>query len=242
MQCVIGTLQKSGSALGEEFVEGVFEEEAFEAVARVARGGTARAAFGVGDVAAFAYDAEREAVKERTGAVKREVDRVVGERADLEAKSGGVPRGVEPRGERIYRVVKVDGEVEQPTGREHARKLAGDFGGQLGVVYDVVAEDDVEGGVGEGKALARGGDGLRAPLPSREERGVVAGERVATHAACRPEKKTSPVAPHPTSSTRASGAMGRTHSSLSRTRAERTRIVSAASASCPRASRAFARW
>ena len=118
---------------------------------------------------------------------------MVGEGADLEAKSGGVPRGVELRGEHIYRVVKVDGEVEEPTRHEHARKLVGNFGGRLGVVYDVVAEDNVEGGVGEGQALARGGDGSRAPLPRGEERGVVPGERVAAHAARRPEEEDEPV-------------------------------------------------
>ena len=58
-------LQKSGRALGEEFVGGVFEEEAFEEVAHVTRGEVARNAFGEGDVAAFAYDAEREAMEER---------------------------------------------------------------------------------------------------------------------------------------------------------------------------------
>jgi hypothetical protein len=57
-------LQKSGRALGEEFIGGVFEEEAFEEVARVTRGEVARNAF-EGDVAAFAYDAEREAMEER---------------------------------------------------------------------------------------------------------------------------------------------------------------------------------
>ncbi|HEX8499850.1 MAG TPA: hypothetical protein VF659_04595 [Pyrinomonadaceae bacterium] len=99
--------------LGDEFVEGVFEEEAFEAVAGVARRASARGAPGLFGVAALVEDAEREAAKERARAREREVDGVVGEGADLKREAGGVPRGVRARGGRVVRVVEVDREVEQ---------------------------------------------------------------------------------------------------------------------------------
>jgi hypothetical protein len=69
--------------LGDEFVEGVFEEETFEAVACVAGWALARGEFGFDDVAALGEHAEREAAKERARAVEREVDGVVGEGAYL---------------------------------------------------------------------------------------------------------------------------------------------------------------
>ncbi len=118
---------------------------------------------------------------------------MVCEGADLEANPGGVPRRVQARGERVDRVVEVDGEVEQAAGREHAREFACDARGVFGVIHDVVAQNHVEGGVGEGQALARGGDCLRAALPRGEERGVVARERVTAHAARRPEEEDEPV-------------------------------------------------
>ena len=84
-------------------------------------------------------------------------------------------------------MVEVDCEVEQAAGREHACHLADYLGGAFGVIYDVVAEHNVERLVCEGESLAARGDCTRATLPSGEERCVVARERVNARAARRAE-------------------------------------------------------
>src|SRR5437764_12464946 len=80
-------------ALGDEFVERVLEEDAFEAVARVARRSLTHARFRLGGVVALGEDAERQPLEECARGVECEVDGVIGEGADLEAKSRGVPSG-----------------------------------------------------------------------------------------------------------------------------------------------------
>src|SRR5947199_8666865 len=79
-------------AFRNHFVERVLEEESFEAVARVARGASARERTRVLFVVPLFEDAKREAVEKSARAFEREVYGVIRERAYLVAKAHRVPR------------------------------------------------------------------------------------------------------------------------------------------------------
>src|ERR1051326_4353133 len=66
-------------ALGDEFVERVLKEDAFEAVAGVARWSLARERLRFRRVAALGEDAERQSAEECARGVERQVHGVVGE-------------------------------------------------------------------------------------------------------------------------------------------------------------------
>ena len=155
-----------GIAFRDELVERVLEEEAFEAVARVARGASACACARFSFVVALFEGSEWEVAEELARGFECEVDGVIREGGDFVAKACVVPCGVKSRGRVVEGMVEVDSEVEQAAGREHARQLAHDVGGAFGVVYYVVAQHEVEGRVGEGESLAGGGDCLRSATSS----------------------------------------------------------------------------
>src|ERR1700737_4517383 len=97
---------------------------------------------------------------------------VIGKRSNLIRDAKGIPRRVGPGRYGINRVMYIHSEIKQATGCQNANQLSYDPARRLGVIDNVIAEDNLESLIRKRKRLSKSGHCGHATLPGGKEAGI----------------------------------------------------------------------
>src|SRR6185295_12044055 len=124
--------------------QGVLEKYALESICDVPWRLFTGSCPGFVNIAFRAQNPQRQILKQICGGFERQVNRVIGKRADLVRYAHRSPARMQSGSNRVYRMMNIHGEVEQSARSEDSGKLTYNPSRRFSMINYVVAEHDIE--------------------------------------------------------------------------------------------------